>query len=348
MTSKEGFALSFAELERLLDVMAFAWAPNTLETYGAGLLVFHVFCDQRAPPVPERQRAPASEELLLAFLSACAISLSGTTLKNYFYGVRAWHTLHGLPWPLDDTRLAAALTAADRLTPPSSRRPKRLPVTPAIIIALRAQLDLSRPLDAAVFACLTTTFWSVARLGEFTVPTIKSFNPARHVKRSDILVQESSGRLGLPVTTFNLPWTKCSPSGESVYWSRQDGLADPAAAFDNHLAINNPRQDDALFSWRDASGTSRPLSRPEFLKRLQAAAVAAGISPIQGHGIRIGGVLEYMLRGIPFDVVKAMGRWSSDAFQLYLRQHSTILAPYIQNTPIHEPFTRLTMPRVRR
>jgi hypothetical protein len=345
--SADGFALSLAELQRVLDVLSFSWAPNTLETYGAGLLVFHVFCDQRVPPVPERLRAPASEDLLLAFLSACAASYSGSTLKNYFYGVRAWHTLHGLPWPLDDVRLSAALTAAERLAPPSSRRPKREPVTPAIIIAVRAHLDLSQPLDAAVFACLTTTFWSVARLGEFTVPSISSFDPARHVKRSDILIAESQGRLGLPVTTFNLPWTKCAPLGEAVYWSRQDGPADPAAALNNHLSINNPQPNNALFSWRDPSGTLRPLSRPEFLKRFQAAATAAGIGPLQGHGIRIGGVLEYMLRGIPFDVVKSMGRWSSDAFQVYLRQHATILAPYIQSSPIHEPFTRLTMPRVR-
>lgn len=303
--SADGFALSLAELERILDVLSFSWAPNTLETYGAGLLVFHVFCDQRLPPVPERLRAPASEDLLLAFLSACAASYSGSTLKNYFYGVRAWHTLHGLPWPLDDMRLSAALTAAERLALHSSKRPKREPVTPAIIVAVRAHLDLSQLFDAAVFACLTTTFWSVARLGEFTVPSITSFDPARHVKRSDILIAESQGRLGLPVTTFNLPWIKCAPLGEAVYWSRQDGLADPAAALSNHLALNNPCPDDALFSWRHPLGGLHPLSRPEFLKCFQATAAAAGLGPLQGHGIRVSGVLEYMLRGNRFGLRKS-------------------------------------------
>lgn len=269
-TTSGQFSLTPAELERLLDVLTFTWAPNTRETYGAGLLTFHVFCDQRIPPVPERLRSPASADLLLAFLSACAASYSGGTLSNYFYGVRAWHTLHGLQWPLNETRTAAALKAAERLAPPTSRRPKREPVTPAMIEKIREQLDLSQPLDAAVFACLTTTFWSVARLGEFTVPNLKAFDPALHVKRSDVTLSAPSGPLGLPVTTFHLPWTKCAPAGEAVYWSRQDGATDPDAALANHFSVNNPAAGDALFSWKSKTGL-RPLTRPEFLKRFQSA-----------------------------------------------------------------------------
>ena len=52
---------------------------------------------------------------------------------------------------------------------------------------------------------------------------------------------------------------------------------------------------------------------------------------MHGHGIRIGATLEYLLRGIPFDVMKVKGRWVSNAFQLYLRKHNQILAPYMQS-----------------
>ncbi|KJA12952.1 hypothetical protein HYPSUDRAFT_152125, partial [Hypholoma sublateritium FD-334 SS-4] len=91
----------------------------------------------------------------------------------------------------------------------------------------------------------------------------------------------------------------------------------------------------------------RPLTRKEFLARFQSAATAAGVGPLKAHGIRIGGVLEYILRGVSLETVKTMGRWASDAFQLYLRQHTAILAPFIQSTPAHDAFTRITMPRVR-
>jgi len=56
----------------------------------------------------------------------------------------------------------------------------------------------------------------------------------------------------------------------------------------------------------------------------------AGHDDVQGHGIRIGVTLEYLPRGIPFDVMKVKGRWASDAFRLYLQKHNQILVPYMQ------------------
>ncbi|KAH6910046.1 hypothetical protein BKA70DRAFT_1069310, partial [Coprinopsis sp. MPI-PUGE-AT-0042] len=76
-----------------------------------------------------------------------------------------------------------------------------------------------------------------------------------------------------------------------------------------------------------------PLSENVFYRRVKKAFPSPSLEPIQNHGLRIGGVLVYLLRGIPFDVVKTMGRWSSDAFSLYLQMHASILAPYIQSTP---------------
>ncbi|KIK31890.1 hypothetical protein CY34DRAFT_27992, partial [Suillus luteus UH-Slu-Lm8-n1] len=49
-------AITEADLERVLTVMNLSWAVGTRECYGAGLLVFHVFCDERS--VPEEQRCP--------------------------------------------------------------------------------------------------------------------------------------------------------------------------------------------------------------------------------------------------------------------------------------------------
>ncbi|OSX64401.1 hypothetical protein POSPLADRAFT_1124486, partial [Postia placenta MAD-698-R-SB12] len=77
----------------------------------------------------------------------------------------------------------------------------------------------------------------------------------------------------------------------------------------------------------------RPLTRRAFIARLTSAARAAGIDPIQGHGIRVGGTLEYLLRGVPLDVVKSKGRWAGDSFSIYLRKHAQVMAPYMQAVP---------------
>ncbi|KAF5317641.1 hypothetical protein D9611_002313 [Ephemerocybe angulata] len=339
------------QVRRIHGVLSHAWAPSTQSTYGAGLLAFHLFCDRKEPPVPESLRGPASEALLLEFISVCAGSYSGSTLKNYYFGIKAWHTLHGLAWSADETRMSAALTAGARLAPPKSKKPKRAPYTPAIISTIRQHLNLSTSLDAAVFACLTTTFWSVARLGEFTVPSLtkwKQLGSARYVCRAAMSTDPASGRLGLPVTSFKLPWSKTCATGETVQWSPQEGDADPAWAMANHLSVNAPGPQHHLFSWVHPKKGFRPLSRKAFDDRIAEVCKAAEIELLKGHGLRVGGVLEYLLRGVPFDVVKNIGRWASDAFTLYLRQHANILAPYIQASPILEPFLRITMPsRVR-
>lgn len=337
--SPDGQSISEQDLKRILDVMNVSWAQGTRETYASGLLVYHVFCDSRN--IAEQDRCPAPPLLILTFISTCAGSYAGKTLANYVCGVRAWHILHGQPWLIDDNQVKPALEGATRLAPPSSRRPKQAPFTVALIETLLSKLNLSDPFDAAVAACLTTTFWSVACTGEFTVPSMEKFDPTKHVKRSDI--RPAQDRNGLKVTVFALPHTKCSRDGEDVYWAVQEGPSDPAALLENHLTVNNPSESSHLFTYQHHKGP-RPLTKRAFMDRLNTIAIQLGIEPLKGHGIRIGATLEYLLRGVSFEAVKLMGRWKSEAFLIYLRQHAIILAPYMQAHPLMERFNRYTMP----
>ena len=110
---------------------------------------------------------------------------------------------------------------------------------------------------------------------------------------------------------------------------------------------DQPSEASHLFAYR-VKNARWLLTKSKFLEKVEKAARAAGLEPLQGHGIRIGSTLEYLLRGVPFDVMKAQGRWAGDSFLLYLRKHAIIIAPYIQAKPaLHETFIRYTMPPVR-
>src|SRR6266436_1830660 len=142
-------------------------------------------------------------------------------------------------------------------------------------------------------------------------------------------------RGGNKVTTFHIPQTKIMPKergGETVFWAHQEGLADPEAALLNHLEVNQPPQLAHLFAYWHGS-THRPLTKPIFLAHLKKALKDAGRPMKHGHSIRIGATLEYLLRGVPFEAMKSIGRWSSDSFSKYLRKHAKILAPYVQANP---------------
>ena len=147
-----------------------------------------------------------------------------------------------------------------------------------------------------------------------------------HVKPSD--VSNRIDRNDLEVTVFHLPKTKCATEGEDVFWAEQNGVTDPKALLANHFRVNSPPKNGHLFAYRHGKG-HRPLTKRAFLDRIQAIATSIGEDNFKGHGIRIGATLEYLLRGVPFDVVKSLGRWASEAFVLYLHQHAVILAPYI-------------------
>lgn len=185
---------------------------------------------------------------------------------------------------------------------------------------------IDTPLDAAIFACLMMTFYVVARLGEFTVRAIKEFDLAKHVIRANM--SRTTDHNGLPATKFHLPRLKCSPTEEDTYWAAQEGPSDPSAALENHFRINPAGGEVHLFVWKHTKGL-RLLSKKELIKRLVSIAVAANLPDLKGHGLHIGGTLEYLLQGVPFKVIKLMGRWSSEMFTKYLRDYATIITPYI-------------------
>lgn len=127
------------------------------------------------------------------------------------------------------------------------------------MLSICDNLNLTNPLHIAVFACLTTTFYTAACAGEITTKTLKDFHPSSHVKPSNVQVELDQN--GLSSTIFALPSTKSDPiNGEEVSWCKQNGGTDPEVALNHYLIINTPPPDGPLFAYR--SGTSfKPLTK---------------------------------------------------------------------------------------
>ncbi|KAI0629538.1 hypothetical protein C8Q77DRAFT_1065479, partial [Trametes polyzona] len=301
-------AISDNVVKRIKAVTARAWVDLTAQTYGTGLLTFHVFCDMRE--IPDALRAPASEELILSFVAALAGSYSATAIDNYVAGT--------------------ALIGAGQLAPASSKRCERKPVTLSTLEALKMDLDLSRPLDATVWACVCIAFFSLARLGELTVQNQKAFKSTIHPSRNSM--RQEVHRDGSEVTVIHLPRTKAASEGEDISFAKSSHCADPTAALQNHLRVNALPVSCHLFAYpKQPSNAIVPLTRSTMLKCIQAAAKKSNTGGISGHSFCISGTLEYLLRGLTFEAVKALGRWKSDTFTLYLRKHAQVLAPYMQD-----------------
>jgi hypothetical protein len=172
------------DILRIRVVSAKAYADSTIGGYGAGLLVYHVYCDRKE--IPEEQRAPVSDILLSGFIATLAGVYAGTTISNYVSAIRAWHLIHGLLWERNKAQIDALLKAAKNLTPETSKKPKRQPYTLNYIEKILAKLDQDDSADATVHACLTTNFWASARVGETTVPSLEGFDPALHISIENV------------------------------------------------------------------------------------------------------------------------------------------------------------------
>ncbi|KAE8241724.1 hypothetical protein A4X03_0g8100 [Tilletia caries] len=61
-------------------------------------------------------------------------------------------------------------------------------------------------------------------------------------------------------------------------------------------------------------------------------AAHADLPLLSGHSLRIGGCTELLLRGVPIDTVRIVGRCTSEAWKRYIRRHIEILVPNLAYT----------------
>lgn len=314
----QAFSFSSHSSARVDLALSRAWADSTSAKYQASLGIFLRFCDSER--VPASLRLPASDELLCHFAASKIGLVSAGTVQGYLAAVKAWHVLNNKPW-LGSSRLRYILNGVANMAPSSSRLPPRPPVTRSMLILLARGFNLKSNLDVCCLAAACMAFWAQLRLGEILSPWETSFSPST-TQRAHLLppFNENGSRV------CHLPFTKVAKSkGEDVVVCRQADASDPIDALDLHLRVNDPPPDFPLFSFVSPQGW-RCLTRRKFLARCNDVWTSAGLDSFTGHSFRIGGTTELLLSKVPPDVVKALGRWSSDAFLQYWRSLE-LLAP---------------------
>ncbi|EIW77100.1 hypothetical protein CONPUDRAFT_157365 [Coniophora puteana RWD-64-598 SS2] len=314
-------SLSSASSARVQLALDTVWASSTRNKYAAGVAIFHSFCDSEH--IPDASRLPAAEHLLCAFAASRIGSIAGSTVRGYIAALKAWHIYYDAHW-YGGARLNLVLHGVENMTPTSSRRAPRPPITRDMLLLLADQLDPLAPSDSVVLSAASVAFYGQCCLGEILSDWEDSFrvgHTALFSHLSDPLNNNRSRKLFLP-------FTKVSKSrGEHVYICRQSDRSDPVAALEAHLLLNSPPASVPLFSFKVGSGGRwKCLTKRRLLLRCNAIWTAHGYSSSSGHAFRIGGTTELLLAGVPPDVVKTMGRWSSDAFLRYWRSLD-ILAP---------------------
>ncbi|KAE8236628.1 hypothetical protein A4X06_0g9488, partial [Tilletia controversa] len=308
------------------DVTLAAFAAGTQSNYSAAIAQWHKYCDDHR--IKERDREPAAAHLVEHWVSLHAGDKRGKSLSDWICGLKAWHTVNHLPWLPSEDRLALIRRGVANLQPPA--RPKRDPMTIQWLDRLSLAADPKDAAEVTVVAAAATGFWGLCRLGELVSSTDKA-QQFHNITRAQATESKVFG--GVPTMTLNLPRTKTHAQGDTVVIAHQKEECDPIRLLRLHLqqspcASKEAEKSTPLFAYRDKESLT-PLTRTKFISTIGAIGKRAGLGPLHGHSMRIGGCTALLTRGMPPDRVQLHGRWSGDSFKRYIRDHAAVMAPYL-------------------
>jgi hypothetical protein len=176
--------------------------------------------------------------------------------------------------------------------------------------------------DLLFVAILVTGFFALLRLGEMVFPdSTKLRNWRKLSRRRTVNLEQDSYQ-------FNLPFHKADRlfAGNEILITRGTAPINPVAHFRSYLASR-----DQLFPYHSPlwlRATGRVPTRSFFIRRLR------GFFPssICGQSMRAGGATFLAELGVPPALIQARGRWSSDAFLIYIRKNPALLISLITAT----------------
>ena len=308
--------------ERLARERAIAIAcaiePSSASAYSSAVKSYFNFCSLHSFPVDPTPDTLSFFTVYTAhYIKPDSVSsyLSGicNQLEPFFPDVRS-HRHHWL--------VTKTLAGCRKMFPSAASRKR--PVTRAELVNISQQYNSSSSFDDTLaLAILLTGFHGLMRLGELTWPDNKDLRDYRKVvMRNSVQVNPGSFQ-------FTLPGHKADRLFEgSLVLIQSTELGDDAwAPFTRYLERRDRRFPLRAELWLKEDGTIP--TRAWFLRFLHHH--LAG--DIGGQSLRAGGATALAEAGIPPYMIKAIGRWSSDAFQIYIRRHPILLAALLYSSP---------------
>jgi site-specific recombinase XerD len=303
--SRDGtFSAGPAGDAKLAKVLAAAYEKSTLNKHRSALASFFRFCEKVG--IAQGDRLPASEKLIVHWMVDAA--LAPTTVKQYFSSIRSVHRVLGLPDPGVDTPVVQlALRGLQKLHTKPVR--VKLPITVDMIVRMRSFFDFSAHYDRCVYAAICVGVFGMLRSGEL-VRAESRFGPLRrkHVT------------LGQGVFSLFIAGSKTDMFGKGhrLQLVATGFAACPVVALSQYVnrAPFTLKSDEPLFML----SADVPLSRAVLVAKLSALVARLGSDPscYAGHSLRRGGATSYAAAGVSDEIIKSLGRWSSDTYQRYV------------------------------
>ena len=284
---------------------------STLNSYGSALNSYLTFVRLHHLPV---EPTPDTLSFFIVFMSrhieprSVSSYLSGICqqLEPYFEDVRrSRHT------PLVERTMKGCL----RLYSSPTKRKRALTLSDLKTVLFT--LSRSSAHDDLLFkTMLLTGFFALMRLGELCFPnTIKLRNWKKVTKRSSVVTTPEQYE-------FHLPCHKADQFFEGnriIIKQKQYSNIDPLICFLEYLSSRDSAFPLSSPLWLTSKGCVP--TRDFFISRLRRFFD----DDVAGQSMRAGGATSLAEHGVPPSLIQLIGRWSSDAFFIYIRKSPVLI-----------------------
>jgi hypothetical protein len=298
-----------------------AVAPSTRLTYSSALKTYLDFCEKHhfaIDPTPQN---------LAFYIAWMADSVSPRTINSYLTGI-AFKLEILYPEIRINRRhpiVCRALAGCARSfgQPVKRKAPLQISHLESAINAHPRPLSFD---DTLFLAMLTCGFYGLQRLGELAIPD----DPRRRSFRS--LTLRHTAIVKPNQVEYLLPTHKTDPrfEGSKIVLQNLDTVSCPVLAFKRYLRARDSRFRLLAPLWLTSTG--QPPTRGWFLQRFRKLFP----SEFSGHSLRAGGATALAQAGVSDTHIKALGRWSSDAFEAYIRSHPADLHSLLHMRPVFQ------------
>ena len=173
-----------------------------------------------------------------------------------------------------------------------------------------------------VWATFTLAFSGFLRSSEFTYQGVYTFRPRFDLSTECVSFHPSLASPQHIIVSLKSSKTDSFRAGQSLLIARADTPVCAVATMQHYFQSTSPCP-GPLFSFQ----SGRLLARSAVICLLRDAARHARLSyhSLKGHSFRIGAASTAAAAGLPDWLIKVLGRWSSDCYQLYIRTPQQVL-----------------------
>ena len=183
--------------------------------------------------------------------------------------------------------------------------------------------------DYLFVSLLLTGFFALMRLGELTIPDDKSIIDHRKItSRTSVSISNDDYRFFLPSHKADKTF-----EGNTIIIQHHEITIDPLSHFKKYLSSRDRLFPFSSDLWLRADG-SRP-TRSFFIRRMKLFFQ----SDVAGQSMRAGGATSLAENGVPPNIIQAIGRWASLAFQIYIRKNPVLLQALLFGRAAHDPLS---------